>query len=160
MTKTRPLQLLRERVTDAWINNCYPDLPGPDDPELVVVPLSHFPVWLMAARDHPLSGAQSLSSGDLERFPSLALPKGELPTFERVLRAQGLWTSPLRMRRYSPADWQSRCADEVTMSFGNTVSLPLTPHLVPLDWNLGLIEQLRRRVAALCSRHHVMKPLN
>jgi DNA-binding transcriptional LysR family regulator len=180
MTMARPLQLLRERVIDAWINNCWPDLPQPDDPDLQVFELSRFPVWLMAAADHPLAHVRGLGPGDLERFPSMALPEGELPTFERVLREQGLWNTALRMRRYSPEDWQERCADQVTMSFGNCVSTGLMPHLVTLDRDLNLIsgqalvvrrdvaeqgaiqqllELLRSRVGGLRQCHPVLQAL-
>ncbi|MEB3361513.1 MAG: hypothetical protein VKI42_05245 [Synechococcaceae cyanobacterium] len=128
----------------------------------------------MAADDHPLAGEMGLQTGDLERFPSLALPEGLSPVFERVLKSQGLWTTPVRMKHFSIDDWEGRCADHVTMSFGNTVSQRLSPQLVPLDWDLGIIggqslvvrrdiadtgpiqivlELLRRRAAALQSRH-------
>lgn len=134
----RPLQLLRERVIDAWISNAYLDLPDPDDPELQVLDLSRFPLWLMAAADHPLAGEHGLRPGDLERFPSLAVPDGMYPNFEAGMRQQGLWNTPVRMRRYCREDWEGHCTDRVTMSVGNCVSQRLSPQLVQLDWDLGL----------------------
>ncbi|MEB3361514.1 MAG: hypothetical protein VKI42_05250 [Synechococcaceae cyanobacterium] len=43
LSMARPMQLLRERVIDAWINCHHPDLTDLDDPELVVLPLTRFP---------------------------------------------------------------------------------------------------------------------
>jgi hypothetical protein len=172
--RRRPLELLRKRVLDAWISCFYPDLPGADDPELLTVPLTRFPLWVMADRHHPLAGARGLSGGDLERFPSLALPPGEMPFLERTLQAQGLWNQPVRMRRYCYDDWEGRTADRVTLSFGNTIGQRLSPDLVPLDWDLGhpngqalvvrrdiaeagpiqdLLDLLRRRTTALQAEH-------
>ncbi|MFO7629195.1 MAG: LysR substrate-binding domain-containing protein [Prochlorococcaceae cyanobacterium] len=172
----RPLQLLRKRVIDAWINCHHPDLSELDDPELLVLPLSSFPAWLMASIDHPLAGVKGLGLADLERFPSLALPEGLSPIFERELKAQKLWNTPVRMSRFCSEDWEGRCADRVTMSFGNTVSQKLTPELVPLDWDLGivggqslvvrrdladqgpiqlLLELLHRRIEALQHQHPI-----
>lgn len=176
----RPMQLLRERVIDAWINCHHPDLSHLEDAELLVLPLTRFPAWLMASMDHPLAGVRGLRPADLERFPSLALPEGLSPVFERVLQQQNLWTTPVRLSRFSIDDWEGRCADQVTMSYGNTVSQTLSPHVVPLDWDLGitggqslvvrrdvaeegpiqtLLELLRRRTAALQRDHPVLELL-
>lgn len=172
--RRRPLELLRDRVIDAWINNFYPDVPGADDPELTSILLTRFPLWLMADRRHPLAGAAGLTAGDLDRFPSLALPPGEMPIVQAKLRAQGLWNEPVRMSRYCYDDWEGRTADGMTMSFGNTIGQRLSPELVPLDWDLGhqngqslvvrrdiaesgpiqaLLDRLRRRTAALQGEH-------
>lgn len=51
----RPLQLLSERVIDAWLASYQADLPN-DDPEWVVFDLCRLPVMLMADPGHPLSG--------------------------------------------------------------------------------------------------------
>ena len=49
----RPLQLVRERVIDAWIGSYQPDLPD-DDADLCVIDLCATAVHLVAALDHPL----------------------------------------------------------------------------------------------------------
>lgn len=176
----RPLELLRKRVIDAWISSAMLDLPTSEDGELQVFPLSRFPLWMMAAGEHPLAGEQGLRRRDLESFPSLALPDGMYPVFERELRRRDLWSAPVRMRRYRAQDWEGRCADQVTMSVGNCVGRLFQPDLVPLDWDLELIsgqalvvhrdvaeqgaiqlllELLRRRVVRIRDRDPVLQPL-
>lgn len=168
----RPLQLLRERVIDAWLASYQPDLPDPDDREWAVFDLCSLPVWLMADAAHPLAGERGLTLGDLQRFPSLALPAGIFPRTEAVLRRQGLWHDAVAMDRYSPACWEGRTADQVTLSYGHSLNHRLAPQLVSLDWNLQLrsgealvvcrelaeqgpilrlLETLHRRVAALAA---------
>ena len=135
----RPLQLLQDRVIDAWVGSYQPDLPGPDDPEWWVLDLLREPVQLLAAPDHPLAGEQRLQPGDLDPFPSLALPPGWFPQTEQTLKAQGLWSDPVRMERYDPSSWEGRCADGVTLTYGQSLTEALQPTTVRLDWNLGLI---------------------
>jgi DNA-binding transcriptional LysR family regulator len=135
----RPLQLLQDRVIDAWVGSYQPDLPGPDDPEWWVLDLLREPVQLLAAPDHPLAGEQRLQPGDLDPFPSLALPPGWFPQTEQTLKAQGLWSDPVRMQRYDPSSWEGRCADGVTLTYGQSLTEALQPTTVRLDWNLGLI---------------------
>lgn len=135
----RPLSLLRDRVVDAWIGAYQPDLPGPDDPEFCVVDLLRETVFLLASPTHPLAGEGCLSAGDLERFPSMALPTGMLPKTEERLRRQGLWNEPMRTSRYDPASWEGACEDGVTMTFGHCLTEVLQPGTVRLDWDLGHI---------------------
>ena len=60
------MQLLRERVIDAWICDAVDDLPPPSmRPDLAL---------------HPLSGERALTSADLRSFPCLDIPAG---VFER-----------------------------------------------------------------------------
>lgn len=135
----RPLQLLRERVIDAWVGSYQPDLPPADDPEWWVLDLLREPVQLLAAPDHPLAGVRGLRPGDLDPFPSLALPPGWFPQTEKALKAQGLWSDPVRMQRYDPLCWEGRCADGVTLTYGQSLTEALQPSTVRLDWDLGLI---------------------
>jgi DNA-binding transcriptional LysR family regulator len=133
----RPLQLLGERVIDAWIGSYQPDLPDPDDPRFWVIDLLRQPVHLLASPSHPLAGERRLSPGDLHRFPSLALPDGWFPRTEALLRAQGLWKDPVTLQRYDPASWEGRCSDEVTLTYGHSLTEALQPGTVRLDWDLG-----------------------
>lgn len=135
----RPLQLLHERVIDAWVASYQPDLPDSRDPLWWVLDLVRLPVQLLAAPDHPLAGARRLGQGDFDPFPSLALPDGWFPRTEAILRRQGLWTEPVRVRRYDPSCWEGRCADAVTLAFGQSLSQGPSPATVRLDWDLGLI---------------------
>jgi len=135
----RPLQLLRDRVIDAWVGSYQPDLPPPDSPDWWVLDLVRQPVQLLAAPDHPLGAETRLTAGDLERFPSLALPDGWFPRTEAVLKAQGLWSDPVRLKRYDAASWEGRSADGVTMLYGQSLTEALQPGTVRLDWDLGLM---------------------
>jgi DNA-binding transcriptional LysR family regulator len=134
-----PLQLLRERVIDAWVGSYQPDLPDPEDPHWWVLDLLREPVRLLAASDHPLAGVRRPIQADLRRFPSLALPGGWFPRTEAILQGQGLWQDPVAMGRYDPADWEGRCADGVTLTYGTSLTESLQPVTTPLDWDLGLI---------------------
>jgi DNA-binding transcriptional LysR family regulator len=134
-----PLELLRERVIDAWLASYQPDLPDPDDPQWWVLDLVREPVRLLAAPDHPLAGVRRPSADDLRRFPSLALPPGWFPRTEAILRGQGLWQQEVPMSRYDPADWEGRCGDGVTLTYGQSLTEALQPGTVRLDWDLGLI---------------------
>ena len=134
----RPLQLLRERVIDAWIGSYQPDLPD-HDPELCVIDLCRAPVYLVAAADHPLSGCAGLTASDLDPYPSLALPTGLFPKTEALLRSQGLWQSRVRMKRYRPELWLGRTEDQVTLTYATSLALEVMPGLVRLDYDLGLV---------------------
>lgn len=179
--KALPLQLLRERVIDAWIAGYLPDLPAADDPEFVVIELCQMPCQLQAARHHPLAPETGLTAEDLARFPSLALPEGWFPQLEQRLRAQQLWSTPsVQFRRYDEASWEGRTADAVTLCYGNALNLELHPELVQLDWSIGhvggealvvrrdlsecgaiqlLLRKLQRRVVRLSQRHAELIPV-
>ncbi len=135
----RPLQLLEDRVLDAWVGSYQPDLPDADDPHWLVIDLLREPVQLLADPGHPLAEETGLSQGDLQRFPSLALPAGWFPRTEAVLRSQGLWQDPVDMPRYDPASWEGRCADGVTLTYGQSLTEALLPGTVRLDWDLQLL---------------------
>ncbi|MFM7265661.1 MAG: LysR family transcriptional regulator [Cyanobium sp.] len=134
-----PLRLLRERVIDAWVASYQPDLPDADDPDWWVLDLTRQPVRLLAAPDHPLAQEHNPSHCDLSRFPSLALPGGWFPRTETILQRQGLWQDEVAMDRYDPTDWEGRCADGVTLTYGTSLSEPLQPVTSRLEWDLGLI---------------------
>lgn len=135
----RPLQLLEDRVLDAWVGSYQPDLPDAHDPHWLVVDLLREPVQLLAAPDHPLAGVGRLCQSDLERFPSLALPSGWFPRTEAILRSQGLWQDPVELPRYDPDSWEGRCADGVTLTYGQSLSEALQPGTVRLQWDLQLL---------------------
>ena len=177
----RPLQLLRERVIDAWIGSYQPDLPDSTDPDLVVIDLCRAPVYLIADAQHPLSGRSDLTRLDLDPYPSLALPAGLFPKTEQTLRGLGLWSSEARMKRYKPEAWQGRTQDQVTLSYATPLALAMMPGLVRLDFDLGLISgeslvirrdvveeravqvlltTLRERIEQLAKRHADLIPIS
>lgn len=156
----RNLQLLRERVVDAWLAGL-PDVPGPDDPELASLELSHMPVHLTVARGHPLLRQAALRLEDLQAFPSLGLPAGAYPKVEKALKGLGLWNTPVRMGRYRRELWEGQTEAAVTIGYGTVLSLRLggdqqaLPLKLPLESGEALVmrrEHLRHpRIRALAT---------
>ena len=135
----RPLQLLGERVIDAWFCDCREQLPDRAEPEWTILELGHLPMLLMADRIHPLAGERGLRLADLHRFPSLALPEELYPCTAVRLKGQGLWSAPMASDRYVPQCWEGCTADRMTLSYGNGFGRLLIPDPVPLDWDLGCL---------------------
>lgn len=129
----RPLQLLRERVIDAWLIDNTVDLPPADDPEIARFDLFRYPLWLAAVEGHPLAGASALCLDDLRRFPVPQTPLPLFPNTGRHFATLGLAGPALRSRRYDPGDWEGRTADGVTLTFGTPFNLAQHPRLLRLD---------------------------
>ena len=121
----RNLQLVRERIVDAWLAGL-PDVPGEDDPELTSLVLCHMPVHLVAAPTHPLCRQPSVRLEDLQAYPSLGLPAGAYPQVEAALKAMGLWNTTVRMRRYQRELWEGQTEAAVTVGYGTALSLRLS----------------------------------
>ena len=117
----RNLQLLRERIVDAFVAGL-PDLPEPDDPDLTAIVLSSMPVFFVASADHPLVSRDRLRLEEIAAFPSLALPEGSYPRVEQALRAIGLWNDPVRMQRYRRDRWEGRAETDLTIGYGTCLS--------------------------------------
>ncbi len=145
----RPVQLLKERVIDAWLY-ADPDLPD-HDPEMVVLRFSDAAIQLIADPRHPLQQQSGLQLDDTSAFPTLALPDELLPEAARAFRALGLWSTPSRMARYDFDRWEGLCEDAVTIGYGFGLSLEVQPALRPLPLALPLRTSdaliLRRDVA-------------
>jgi hypothetical protein len=145
----RPVQLLKERVIDAWIY-ADPDLPD-HDPELVVLRFSDAAIQLITDPRHPLQQQGALQLDDTSAFPTLALPDELLPEAAKAFRALGLWSTPSRMARYQFDRWEGLCEDAVTIGYGFGLSLEVQPALRPLALALPMRTSdaliLRRDVA-------------
>jgi hypothetical protein len=131
----RNLELLRERIVDVWLAGL-PDLPEPDDPDLTSLTLSQMPVHCLVGEGHPLLNRPSLCFDDLAAFPSLALPADTYPMVERALRQLGLWSSPVRMKRYQRQLWEGKTEQELIIGYGTALSLQLSGpamHRLPLQ---------------------------
>lgn len=129
----RPLQLLRQRVIDAWICDADQDLPADVHTDLAVVPLWRGPALLAAAATHPLAGEAGLTLDDLRRFPSLDLPDPGYAFSRSLYRALGFGDQPNAMRRLDIASWEGQTAGQVTLVCTTPIhALPL-PAQVLLD---------------------------
>lgn len=70
----RPLQLLKERIIDAWIAS-YPDAINDDDTEFTAIRLSRMPLQMVVMKGHPLLElGNQITFDDIAKFPSLPLP--------------------------------------------------------------------------------------
>jgi len=138
----RPLQLLRERVIDAWLCDADADLPATSCHELAVLPLWRAPVQLVADPHHPLAGERGLTQADLLRFPSLDLPAVGFERSRHLFHAQGFGTQPTSLRRYDIASWEGLTQDQATLACSTPLNQLCTPGLAQLDapppfWNGG-----------------------
>jgi len=121
----RPLQLMQERIIDAWITS-YPDTPS-NDPDLATIRLSMMPMVLVVNAGHPLLElGDAVTFKDVSRFPLLPLPDHAFPKFEQTLRASGLSLDPSRSDRQS----HRTCAgqgpiEDLMVGFATPLTLPL-----------------------------------
>lgn len=131
----RIVSLLKSRVIDAWITSDLFDLP--EDEELEVLHLWHWPVLLSVHRCHPLAGQRHLTEKHLASFPSLILPYHLYPGLAAALQAKGFGRKT-QMRRYDKGSWSSPSQDAMTIVYASCLSLEADNDLVALDWDLGL----------------------
>ena len=134
----RPLHLIREGIIDAWISSYEPDLPERDDADFAVINLCKTPVKLVANIHHPLATKKNISKQDLAAFPSLSLPTGWFPRTEAKLRSHGLWSSEIRMNRYTKQQWEGKIEDQITLSYATCLGLEVMENLTTLDYDLEL----------------------
>lgn len=134
----RPLQLLRERVVDAWLASKLSDLPSPAQSDYTVFELARLPLILLARSDHPLQSEHSISADQLRAFPSLGIAGDPYPGFAGDLRSQGLWSHPVPMQRYAFDSWEAVARDGATTVPSNGLALVPTPWLEPLPWHSDL----------------------
>ena len=137
----RPLQLLRQRVLDAWITGMDQELEHLDPETFSRVGLLRTPLRIVAADDHPLHGQGELSSADLAPFPRLAPLPGNYPRTERQIRGLGL-KPPLHLsppHHYGP---ELAGATPLALHYGTTISLLHKPSQQPLDFGLNIDSQV------------------
>ena len=130
----RPMQLLRDRVIDAWLCDGVDDLPPPAErPDLALHLLWRNPVALHAAPSHPLARERGLSASDLRSFPCLDIPAGAFERSRSLLHGLGLEHRPSNPVHYTQADWEDRANDALTLLCFTSLNRLASPGLVPLD---------------------------
>lgn len=132
-----PLALLQQGVIDAWLASG-PDWPDDDDPNLIALPLCHYPVHLVVNANHPLLQQASISWDDVAAFPSLALPPGNYPKVQACLQKLGLWNSPMRMGRYQRERWEGRTEKDLTIGYATVLSEQVAGPMARLPLGLPL----------------------
>lgn len=159
----KPMQLLQERVIDAWISSTISDLPAPDDPTYQVYALAEIPVEIACAMDHPLVHTKQLSRDDLLQFPSLALPSHLYPKFSSQMQSKGLWTEAANMRSYDFHQWEARAMGSLATIPINLLSTNANAQLTPLDFNVGINDcvavVVRRDMAEQAAVHQLLGAL-
>ena len=141
----KPIALLKSGIIDAWIAG-YPDVPAPDDPDLVCFDLTRFPLRLVVSPRHPLvSAGDAVTLDDVAAYPCIALPDGAFPQSQQILEAMGLWNTPARVRRFQYEKWLGMTSDQVSVGYASVFSIDLFPEpmvFLPIDLNFEVGETL------------------
>lgn len=137
----RPLELLRQRVLDAWITGMDQDLPGLDPQTFTRIGLLRTRLRLVAADDHPLHGQGELSGTDLAPFPRLAPRPGLYPRTEHQIKPLGLKPAMhlAPPNHYGP---ELTGATPLALHYGTAISLLNSPRQQPLDVSLNVDSQV------------------
>jgi hypothetical protein len=156
----RPVQLLEERILDAWITAMGQELQAVATPALVCIPLLFTPLQLAATANHPLLGQGDLSLNDVAGQPRLAPRLGVYPRTEQLLgswrerhRPLPLSTTPRRGGRSNTA------TAEPVLHYGTRFSLAhqLGLHALPLE--LGVRTELSLVVRSDISEQGALQTL-
>jgi hypothetical protein len=155
----RPLQLLQDRILDAWITAMGQELGQLEGLDVCRIPLARTPLLLASQPDHPLLRQSRLQLSDVGHLPRLAPRQGRYPRTERLLGAKGLENGG-----------QHR-SGSLMLHYGTAFSLAHQPSLRPLPLDLGvsteltlvvrrdlveqpsvgaLVHELRQRLVAAC----------
>lgn len=112
---------------------------------MICLPLCRWTYQLLARHDHPLQGVKDLTTEELSRYPSPALPMGAAPLMMVSLQEQGLATQPIPDRDYAPENWEGFARDGQGLSYGAPHQLNYLMErwgLQPLAYQLGMQECL------------------
>lgn len=141
INQPRSLDLLQQRVIDAWVCTSAQDLPA-ELVEAEVVELFRTPLQLVASPNHPLAKERALRPADLSQFASVALDCNWFPKSADHLKQHGLWRNPRRLNHYRSHHWEGRTADGHTLAYASPLMLASNPALTALDYELGLEQSL------------------
>jgi DNA-binding transcriptional LysR family regulator len=158
------MQLLRERIIDAWISCSKPDLPGQDDPLFAVYEIANVPLRIASARDHPLAGESGLTTRDLIQYPSLGLASACYPQFGALLKQRGLWRQTINLDTYEFQDWEGRATNSLATIPVNSLSTDISDGLSTLDWSTGIQDCIalivRRDLSEQAEIQHLLNHLH
>ncbi|MFM7265138.1 MAG: hypothetical protein ACKOZW_06020 [Cyanobium sp.] len=151
LTSRRPLDMLEQRVIDAWLCSFCEELPSEEPPFWQVLDLATLPLLLLADAGHPLVASANGHSPDgaaLSQCSCLGPPDHGLPHRQALLRRLGLPQHPQPLERYDASKWDEPLNDGCTLRPGLIFDLHQHPGwcAVPLslahEARLGLV--LRR----------------
>ncbi len=135
----RPLELLEQRVTDAWICSFCEELPCEPDGCWIVLDIASLPLHLLAHKDHPLltnGGADGMDGEALRSCPCLALPDHCQSRRQALLRRLGLANQLLSLERHDPGKWDDPLNDRRTIRAGTSFDLRQRDDWRPLPLTL------------------------
>lgn len=130
LTSRRPLELLEQRVIDAWLCSFCEELPSEENPFWRVLELASLPLLLLGDARHPLGTPPSSEAADpapLGDFPCLALPEDGQPRRQALLRRLGLVHHSQPLERYDAAKWDEPLHDGCTLRPGLAFDLHRHP---------------------------------
>lgn len=151
LSSRRPLELLEQRVIDAWLCSFCEELPSEENAIWQVLDLASLPLLLLADARHPLVAPAEGEAADgmaLHQCPCLVLPDHAQPRRQALLRRLGLAHHPQPLERYDAGKWDAPLDDGWTVRPGIVFDLHQHPDWRPLplslphDARLGLV--LRR----------------
>lgn len=133
----RPLQLLEQRILDAWVTAMGQELPKGDSAWFVAIPLLRTPLQLAARAHDPLLLDTALTTSDLAGIPRLAPRAGSYARTECQL---GSWRQqePLLLESQARRRNHVRDAGQRLLQYGTPISLAAQPNWRALALNLGV----------------------
>ena len=151
---SRPLQLLQERVIDAWICST-PDQPV--DEAITAIPLCTMPTLLLARSNHPLLRQDKpLTIEMARRFPMMPLPQRAFPLFQAQLDRLGFHSDFTQLKSLADELGHDPCALE---DLSLAIASPLTQSLNGNDWRaLPLDLKIRKGEALILHRDFADHP--
>ena len=164
LTSRRPLELLEQRVIDAWLCSFCEELPTDEPPFWEVLDLATLPLLLLADASHPLVetlDGDRLDGDALHQSDCLTPPEHGQPRRQALLRRLGLALHPQLLERNDSGKWDELLNDGRTLRPGIAFDLHqhpgwrALPMALPHEARIGLV--LRRDLVdrpssqALCS---------
>jgi len=122
----RPLELLEQRVIDAWLSSFCEELPALGESGWQVMELLDLPLLLLADAEHELirgNGAVGDAPAGLNSFPCLALPDHCQPRRQALLQRLGLGGLLLSCERHDERKWDAPLDDRRTIRPGTPLDL-------------------------------------
>jgi hypothetical protein len=122
----RPLELLEQRVIDAWLCSFCEELPALEEVGWQVMELLELPLLLLADAGHELladGGAGADDPAVLRSFPCLALPDHCQPSRQALLQRLGLGGLLLSIERHDDDKWDGALDDRHTIRPGTPFEL-------------------------------------
>jgi hypothetical protein len=128
----RPLELLEQRVIDAWLCSFCEELPALEEADWQVMELLELPLLLLAHADHEVFALAGNGNGNgdgdgaflaLRSFPCLALPDHCQPRRQALLQRLGLGNLLLAIERHDDGKWDGALDDRRTIRPGTPFDL-------------------------------------